>query len=102
MEEDRHSSWDHANRVPVVTEQDFAATVIDRLARIEVGVTGLNDKFDGLAKKQETHTDELTDIKSRLAVIESSKGTGLKVLGAVASVLGASAIVLTILDRIYQ
>ena len=84
-----------------MTEQEFTAVVIDRLARIETGITALNDKIDKLTDASGKHDDTLANHEARLLLIESRKG-GWKVgLGIATGLVAVAAFILTILDRIY-
>lgn len=85
-----------------MSEPDFTSIVIDRLARIETGITSMDKKLDALTAKSDDHADRLSVAEAKILVIESRNGTGMKVLGAVASVLAGTAIILTLLDRLYQ
>jgi hypothetical protein len=85
----------------VVTEQEFNAVVIDRLARIETGIVALNDKIDKLTDASGKHEDTLSNHEARLLLIESRKG-GWKVgISITAGLVAVAAFILTVLDRIY-
>jgi hypothetical protein len=84
-----------------MTEQELSAAIIDRLARIEMGIAALNDKLDRLDNRSEKHEDTLSQHEARLLLLESRRGGWKVVLAIVAGVVSAAAFVLTILDRIY-
>jgi len=84
-----------------MTEQEYNAVVIDRLARIETGITALNDKIDKLTDASGKHEDTLAKHEARLLLLESRRG-GWKVgVSVAAGLVAVAAFVLTILDRIY-
>src|SRR5690606_19357848 len=80
---------DHLGGDPM-TEQEFTAVVIDRLARIETGITALSDKIDKLTDTTGKHDDTLARHEARLLLLESRKG-GWKVALGIASGLVAIA-----------
>lgn len=84
-----------------MTEQEFTAVVIDRLARIETGISTLNEKIDRLTDSSVKHEDTLSRHEARLLLLESRKG-GWKIgLGVATGLVAVAAFILTILDRIY-
>lgn len=89
-----------------MTEQEFNAVVIDRLARIETtvgaGFQTLNDKIDKLTARSDDHADRLAKAESEIAVLKSKQG-GWKIgLPIVAGLIAAAAFILSILDRLYK
>ena len=86
-----------------MTEQDFTAVVIDRLARIETGISNLDKKFDALESQADKHTDTLSAHEARLLLLESKQGGFTKVaLPIITGLVATAAFVLTILDRFYN
>ena len=85
-----------------MSEPDFSSIVIDRLARIETGITSMNDKLDKLAADDAIHRDKIADHDSRLLLLESRRDTGKTVLTILVACVAVAAFVLTILDRLYQ
>lgn len=85
-----------------MSEPDFSSIVIDRLARIETGITAMNDKLDKLAADDAIHRDKIADHDSRLLLLESRRDTGKTVLVILVACVSVAAFVLTILDRLYQ
>ena len=84
-----------------MTEQEFSAVVIDRLARIETGITNLADKIDRLTDTTGKHDDTLSKHEARLQLLEAQRG-GWKIgISIAAGVVAVAAFVLTLLDRLY-
>jgi endonuclease V-like protein UPF0215 family len=85
-----------------MTEQEFNAVVIDRLARIETGVVALNEKVDKLSTQSEAHNNTLSTHEARLLVLESKQGAWRIVLTVATGLVAVAAFALTVLDRLYQ
>lgn len=84
-----------------MTEHEFNAAVIDRLARIETGITALNDKLDKLTAKSDDHADRIAKAEAEIAVLKSKQGGWKVALSIATGLVAVSAFVITILDRIY-
>lgn len=85
-----------------MSEQEFSALVIDRLARIETGISALNDKLDKLTGTTDDHTSRLSQAEAKILVLESKQG-GWKVgLSVITGLVAAAAFILTVLDRLYK
>lgn len=88
-----------------MSEQEFNATVIDRLARIEVtnteGFRTLNEKLDKLTEKSDDHAHRLAVAESEIAVLKSKQGGWKIALPIITALVAVAAFLFTLLDRLY-